>query len=63
MEGKPQVKLIGEDGNIFNLIAIATRELKRNGRRDQADELQSRLFSCGSYEEALSLIEEYCEIV
>lgn len=58
-----QVQLIGEDGNIFNLIGIVAKELKRNGHRDYAKEIQSRLKEQKSYEDALNLISEYVEIV
>lgn len=56
------VELIGEDGNIFNLTSIVTRELKRNGYREYAKELQERLFEQKSYDDALNLIGEYVEI-
>lgn len=56
------VELIGEDGNIFNLTSIVTRELKRHGYREYAKELQERLFEQESYNDALNLISEYVEI-
>lgn len=59
---KPVVKLIGQDGNIFNLIGIASRVLKRAGMEREAKEMTERIFACGSYEEALCIIDEYCEI-
>lgn len=60
---KPICKLIGEDGNIFNLVGIASRVLRRNGMADKAKEMQNRVFNSGSYEEALGIISEYVEIV
>lgn len=59
---KPVYKLIGENGNIFNLVGIASRVLRRNGMSDKANEMQNRVFSSNSYEEALSIIAEYVEI-
>lgn len=59
---KPVCKLIGENGNIFNLVGIASRVLRRNGMADKANEMQNRVFSSNSYEEALSIIAEYVEI-
>lgn len=59
---KPDCPLIGVDGNIFNLVGIASRTLKRNGLGDDAKEMTSRVFSCGSYEEALNIIGEYVNI-
>lgn len=60
---KPDCKLIGEDGNVFNLMGIASKTLKRNGLYDQAKEMTSRIFDCGSYDEALSIIGEYVNII
>ena len=59
---KPKCKLTGQDGNVFNLIAIATKVLKKHGMKEQAKELTSRAFNCGSYGEALSIIGEYVEV-
>lgn len=58
---KPTAKLIGADGNVFNLIGIASKALKRAGLRDQATEMSQRVFNCGSYDEALQIIQEYVD--
>ena len=52
---KPSCPLIGQDGNIFNLVGIAARTLREAGLRDRAKELTHRIFSgeCHSYGEAL----------
>ena len=42
---KPPCPLIGQDGNIFNLVGIAARTLREAGLRDQAKELTHRIFS------------------
>ena len=34
---KPKCKLVGENGNIFNLMGIAARTLKRAGLREEAE--------------------------
>ena len=62
--GKPTCELIGADGNIFNLIGIASRTLRRNGLLEQADEMGKRIMDgeVGSYDEALRIIMEYVEI-
>ena len=62
--GKPDCALIGQDGNIFNLIGIASRTLRENGLGDQADEMRERIMGggCGSYHEALNIIGEYVNI-
>lgn len=63
MAEKPECRLIGEDGNVFNLIGLAAKALKRAGLREQAAEMTNRVFEAGSYNEALNIIGEYVEIV
>lgn len=36
---KPKVKLVGQDGNIFNILGIASRALKKAGYTDEAKEM------------------------
>ena len=60
---KPECPLIGADGNIFNIMGIAARSLKNCGMGDAAKEMQSRVTSSGSYDEALAIISEYVEPV
>lgn len=62
MSKKPKCPLIGQDGNMFNLMGIASKTLKRNGMYDEAKEMCSRITSSGSYYEALNVIGEYVEI-
>lgn len=59
---KPDCKLIGEDGNVFNLMGLAARALRRNGLAEQATEMTERVTGCGSYDEALCIIGEYVNI-
>ena len=40
---KPNCKLIGEDGNIFNLMGIASKTLRQNGMAEQAVEMRDRI--------------------
>lgn len=64
MDGiRPECKLIGKNGNIFNLIAIASHTLKEHGMAAEAEEMRNRIYACGSYVEALDIISEYVEIV
>ena len=60
---KPEAKLIGADGNIFNLMGIAMRALKEHDMRDEAKEMCARIFSSKSYDEALQIIMEYVEVI
>ncbi len=59
---KPDCALIGQDGNIFNLMGIASHTLKQNGMADDAKEMCSRVTSSGNYCEALNIIGEYVNI-
>lgn len=59
---KPDCPLIGQDGNIFNLIGIASRTLRQCGQTRQTKEMSERVFASGSYEEALAIIGEYVNI-
>ena len=59
---KPDCPLIGEDGNIFNLMGIASRTLRQNGLADRAKEMCARIRESGDYYEALGIIGEYVNI-
>lgn len=59
---KPNCKLIGEDGNIFNLMGIASKTLRQNGMAEQAVEMRDRICASGSYGEALCIIGDYVNI-
>lgn len=56
---KVDAKIIGADGNVFNLIAICRKALKRNGYNKEAEELTKRVTSCPTYEDALCVMQEY----
>ena len=55
----PECPIIGADGNIFNILGIATRTLKDCGMKDEAQEMRSRVIESGSYDAALAVIMEY----
>ena len=59
---KPDCPLIGQDGNIFNLVGIAARTLRENGMSDAATEMTDRCYQSDSYSEALNVIGEYVNI-
>lgn len=59
---KPKCKVVGENGNIFNLMGIASRTLKRAGLREEAEEMVDRITKSASYLEALAIISEYVDI-
>ena len=59
---KPDCPLIGEDGNIFRIMGIASETLRENGMQEQAEEMRGRIFQCQSYDSALSIIGDYVNI-
>ena len=59
---KPDCALIGADGNIFNLLGIAKRTLIDNGMVAESKEMCSRVYQCGSYSEALNVLDDYVNI-
>ena len=59
---KPDCPLIGQDGNIFNLMGIASQTLRDNGLDDAAKEMCDRIMESESYYKALSIISEYVNI-
>ncbi len=61
---KPDCVLIGENGNIFNLMGIASRTLRQHGLEEQAEEMRERIMGgeCVTCCEALDVIGEYVNI-
>lgn len=57
---KPKAKLIGEDGNVFNLLAICRRSLHQYP--NAFNELWERVQNSSSYDEALRIMMEYVDI-
>ena len=47
---------------MYNLLGIASRTLRRSGLADQAKEMCDRVYSSGSYGEALCIIGDYVNI-
>lgn len=56
---KPKAPIIGADGNVFNLMGICRQSLKRAGFEEKAKEMTDRIQNCGSYEDALNIMQEY----
>ena len=57
---KPTAKLIGENGNIFNLLGIARKSLRH--MHAAHNEMTERVFKAASYDEALQIIMEYVAV-
>lgn len=58
---KPCCSFIGQDGNLFNLLGVAARTLRKSGMTAEAEEMIDRVTGgdCHSYVEALTIISEY----
>ena len=59
---KPRVKLVGENGNVFNLMGICSRALKDVGMKEESKEMCNKIFNCGSYDESLAIMMDYCDV-
>jgi len=59
---KPKVKLVGEDGNVFNLMGLCSRALKNIGMKEESKEMCEKIMKCESYDVALAIMMEYCDV-
>lgn len=63
---KPKCKLIGENGNVFNLIAIVRRTLKEHELNEELrlfDQDFKRIQESGcSYDDVLALFMKYVDV-
>ena len=59
---KPEAKLLGVNGNIFNLLGICKRSLRKSSP-NAFNELLERVENSKSYDEALAIIMEYVEVI
>lgn len=63
---KPACKLIGQNGNVFNLIGITRKTLKSHGLQQELKQFDQRFNdireSGGSYDDVLNLITEFVEV-
>jgi hypothetical protein len=59
---KPKCKLLGANGNIFNLMAIAGKALQRAGLEKEKKEMIDSILNCASYDKALQTIMDYVEV-
>ena len=57
------VQVTGTDGNVFALIGLVSRALKDAGQRDEAAEMAHWVMGAGSYDEALTIMREYVDLV
>lgn len=60
--GKPECRLVGEDGNVFNVIGLVKRALIAAGHVNQAGEFVARASQARSYDAVLALCFEYVDV-
>ena len=64
---KPECKLIGENGNVFNLIAIVRRTLKDHELEEELNrfdqDFKTIQESGGTYDDVLALFMEFVDVV
>lgn len=58
---KPVAPLLGEEGNIFNLMCIANCTLRNAGQQEQAEEMWQRVLESRNHYKAISIMGEYVE--
>ncbi len=59
---KPKCKLVGEDGNVFCIIARVAKALKNAGMKNEAVEFKNKAFNSKSYDEVIRLAMEYTDV-
>jgi hypothetical protein len=59
---KLKVRLTDQNGNVFNLIGIVSRELKKNGHAEEVKPFQDKCYQAKSYDEVLRIISDLVEI-
>lgn len=56
-------KLIGQNSNVFNLIGICTKAMRRGGvSREECDEFVNEVTHSGSYTEALAVMMRWVNV-
>lgn len=63
---KPTCNLIGQNGNVFNLIAITRKTLKDHNLQQEIERFDQRFdeikVNGGSYDDVLNLISEFVTV-
>lgn len=59
---KPIAKVVGENGNVFNTLAIVGKALRKAGQGEKIKEMNQKVFKAGSYEEALHIMGQYADL-
>lgn len=59
---KPVCVVNGTDGNIFAIITLVVRTLKRYGKLKEAKHFMNQAMKSNSYDDVLNLCTEYVEV-
>jgi len=59
---KPPCRLVGEDGNVMNVIGLVRRALLQAGQQAAAKEFVQRAYTARSYDEVLRLCMEFVDV-
>lgn len=64
---KPECALIGQDGNVFNLIGLTRKTLRKNGLFSELETFDAELAELqsegGTYDDVLVLIQKFVDVV
>ena len=63
MSNKITVNLVGEDGNVFNIIAKVSKALSRAGLKEQVEAFKIEAFQADSYAHVLQIVQNYVEVI
>lgn len=58
-----EVRLSGEDGNVFSVISRVQRALRRAGFPEDAEEFGSRAHSASSYDDVIQLAMRTVDVI
>ncbi len=59
---KPPCRMVGQDGNVFAIIARVRKALRDAGLHERAEEFVQRATSSESYDAVLALVWEYVDV-
>lgn len=59
---KPTAVLSDTDGNVFAIIGVAVKALKKDGKPELAAEFKSKALSAHDYDSVIQLVMEYCDV-
>ena len=60
---KPELKLLGEDGNAFSILGKAIREARKAGWPEEKIERFKKEAMSGNYDHLLQICMEYFEVI